>query len=79
VWIVHILLVDLCLVQLSGLQLPNAENTVLASRRHKPAVASELDDPDSAVAVLKFDCLLQAQVVEIVVSFLVQSRFHSQF
>ena len=47
---------------------------VLPTGGHKFPVFSKFDNPNSAVVILQFDSLLERQVVQVVVSFFVESR-----
>lgn len=53
------LLLDLLLIRVNRLYLPNPQHMVLSTRGHELAVSPEFDHPDSAVIVLQFDRLLQ--------------------
>ena len=46
------LLLDLLLIRVNRLYLPNPQHMVLSTRGHELAVSPEFDHPDSAVIVL---------------------------
>ena len=62
------------LTRLNILNLPDSQNMVLPAGGHKFPVFSKFDNPNSAVVILQFDSLLKRQVVQVVVSFFVESR-----
>ena len=59
------------------LNLPNPKHVILSTRGHESTILAELYNPNGGVVILKFDCLLDCQVVEVLVCFFVSLCSHT--